>query len=307
MAGSRMKATNEQLASAYADLDSVWKVAEMFGMCGQSVHERLVKLGITTPQNVFTEAEQDRLTRDYAAYASVGKLADLAADMGRTKHFICRQARALGLTDQRRAKPYLAPVLSARMKKWYADNSHPRGMSGKSHSQEVRERAGLATSARWAAMTKDEQSAMTLKRMKAKVEKYGCIATPNSGRGSWKAAWHEIGGVRKFYRSKWESNYARYLEWLKQRGIIAAWRHEPMTFWFEKIKRGVRSYLPDFEVTELDGSISYHEVKGWMDARSKTTINRMRIYHPKVKLLVIDSKQYHAIKAKVSGLVDGWE
>jgi len=28
--------------------------------------------------------------------------------MGRTKHFICRQARALGLTDQKRAKPFLA-------------------------------------------------------------------------------------------------------------------------------------------------------------------------------------------------------
>ncbi len=123
----------------------------------------------------------------------------------------------------------------------------------------------------------------------------------------WKAAWREIGDKRIYARSKWEANYARYLEFLKKNGNIIEWEHEPETFWFEKIKRGVRSYLPDFMVTELDGSIVYHEVKGWMDARSKTKINRMKKYYPRVALRVIEAKSYTALAKQLSGLINDWE
>lgn len=123
----------------------------------------------------------------------------------------------------------------------------------------------------------------------------------------WRAAWHEIGGKRSFYRSRWESNYAYYLEWLKGQGLIKEWEHEPVTFWFEKIKRGVRSYLIDFRVTENDGRQIYHEIKGWMDSRSKTKLKRMAKYYPEVKIIVIDSKGYAAIAAKVSRIVPGWD
>jgi hypothetical protein len=36
----------------------------------------------------------------------MGKLGDLAAAMGRTRQFICRQARTLGLTDPKAPRPY---------------------------------------------------------------------------------------------------------------------------------------------------------------------------------------------------------
>jgi hypothetical protein len=124
---------------------------------------------------------------------------------------------------------------------------------------------------------------------------------------SWVAAWREIGGTRKFYRSKWEANYARYLEWLKQKGEIKDWLHEPETFWFDGIKRGVVSYLPDFKVIENNGAIVFHEVKGWMDPKSKTKIKRMRIYHPKVKLIVIGSKAYGSIKKTMRPIITDWE
>jgi len=137
--------------------------------------------------------------------------------------------------------------------------------------------------------------------------KYGSISPPNIARGSWKAAWKEIGGVRKFYRSRWESNYAHYLEFLKLHKQILKWEHEPETFWFDKIKRGTCSYLPDFRVTNMDGSIEYHEVKGWMDGRSKTKIKRMRIYHPKVVLIIRDGPWFKKNSRQLSGLVKGWE
>jgi hypothetical protein len=123
---------------------------------------------------------------------------------------------------------------------------------------------------------------------------------------SWKAAWHEIGGQRKYYRSNWEANYAYYLQWLKEGNHIADWKHEPKAFWFEGVKRGTVSYLPDFWVLENDDRDSFHEVKGWMDARSKTKIARMAKYYPNVTLVVIDSKAYRELRKKVSGLVPGW-
>lgn len=138
-------------------------------------------------------------------------------------------------------------------------------------------------------------------------------------RGSWmsrqrqarnaaaRPGWHEIGGKRKYYRSRWEANYARYLEWLKCMGQIRDWSHEPKTFWFDGVKRGVVSYLPDFLVIENSGREVYHEVKGWMDARSRTKIRRMRIYHPKIALVVIDRQAYAEIRRKVSRLVPEWQ
>lgn len=124
---------------------------------------------------------------------------------------------------------------------------------------------------------------------------------------TWKAGWRDIGGINKFYRSRWEANYARYLEWLRDHGEIASWRHEPKTFWFDGIKRGCVSYLPDFEVVEVCGKVAYHEVKGWMDDRSATKIKRMAKYYPEVTLIVIAQKEYRKIELQVSRLITGWE
>jgi hypothetical protein len=115
----------------------------------------------------------------------------------------------------------------------------------------------------------------------------------------------EIGGKSFFARSSWEANVAAYLEFLKTNQEIKEWEHEPETFWFEKIKRGVRSYLPDFRVTKNDETIYFLEVKGWMDSKSKTKIKRMGLYHPNVILDVIDSKRYTAIK-RSSAVIKNW-
>jgi len=128
-----------------------------------------------------------------------------------------------------------------------------------------------------------------------------------SDKTSWKSGWREIGGKRNYYRSRWEANYARYLEWLRELGQILEWEHEPETFWFEGVKRGTVSYLPDFRVTETNGKIVYHEVKGWMDPKSKTKLRRMKKYHPDVSLILIDSKAYRKLAKQVDGIIYGWE
>jgi hypothetical protein len=124
---------------------------------------------------------------------------------------------------------------------------------------------------------------------------------------SWKAAWREIGGFKKYYRSKWEANYARYLQFLLEHNEIQKWEHEPETFWFTEILRGCRSYLPDFRITENNGEIEYHEVKGWYDDRSKTKIKRMKKYYPNIKLVLIDAKWFKKNNSKLKGLITHWE
>lgn len=104
--------------------------------------------------------------------------------------------------------------------------------------------------------------------------------------------WAEFPGGKRYYlKSSWELRYANLLESLLKSGSIKSWTYEEDTFWFEKIRRGVRSYTPDFKITNLDDTIEYHEVKGWMDAKSKTKLNRMRIYHPNIKVLVIGAEE----------------
>lgn len=106
------------------------------------------------------------------------------------------------------------------------------------------------------------------------------------------AEWKVIGGKKNYYRSKWEWQYALYLQFIKEQGLILEWLHEPHTFWFDKIKRGVRSYKPDFKITEPDGTHYWAEVKGFMDSKSHTKLSRFKRYYPKEKMVVIDHKWF---------------
>jgi len=123
----------------------------------------------------------------------------------------------------------------------------------------------------------------------------------------WKKGWREIGNTRHFYRSRSEANYARFLEWQKSRGIIKDWAYEPETFWFNGVKRGVVSYLPDFKVTFQDGKQEYHEIKGWMDLKSKTKLKRMAKFYPSVVVKLISHKAYKDLEQMVFRMVSGWE
>lgn len=128
-----------------------------------------------------------------------------------------------------------------------------------------------------------------------------------------KKAHKSVKGRRKdldnvFFRSTWEANYARYLNLLVKSGNIYRWEFEPDTFWFLEIKRGVRSYLPDFKVWETENSKPYYiEIKGWMDPKSKTKLKRMAKYYPEIELRLVGEKQYREIERKLSGAIKGWE
>lgn len=265
----------------------------------------------------WTKAEIDMLISAYKDENCHVWLDDLSNRIGRHKSNVCRKARELGLTSKNRKRKAFRIVrknkyscaeqrnaaFSERMKLAIAEKGHPRGALGIKHSDETKALISEKSKLAWSSKTEEERLEWSHKMQKASRDSLN----KGRARGSWKAAWHEIGGKRNFYRSRWESNYARYLEWLKQRGDIADWKHEPETFWFESIKRGTRSYKPDFRVWENDGSSCLHEVKGWMDSRSRTCLSRMAKYHPKEKIVLIDGTQYRKIRKVAMGIVSGWE
>lgn len=135
-------------------------------------------------------------------------------------------------------------------------------------------------------------------------------ANPNAEKTSYAncaRGWRIVGGIRFYARSLWEANYARYLNFLREAGQIASWEHEPKTFWFEGIKRGTRSYLPDFRVVMPNGRVEWHEVKGWMDTRSRTQLKRMAKYYPEETLILAEGKKIKSLNQTLGRFVEGWE
>ena len=121
------------------------------------------------------------------------------------------------------------------------------------------------------------------------------------------ASWRTIGDKKHYFRSTWEANYARFLEFLRENNAIHDWFYEPETFWFKNIKRGVVSYKPDFKVIRKNTTHYWVEVKGFMDSKSKTKIKRLKKYYPDEEIVVVDKKWFRKNMSKIRGLCDGVE
>lgn len=119
----------------------------------------------------------------------------------------------------------------------------------------------------------------------------------------YKSGWRN--DLQMFFRSTWEANYARYLNFLVERNQILGWEYESIEFYFP-IKRGTRFYRPDFLVFELTGEIVIHEVKGHMTQKANTALTRMAKYYPGITLNLIDRSHYKSI-AKYQRLISEWE
>lgn len=141
-------------------------------------------------------------------------------------------------------------------------------------------------------------------RCKAKRMSATQLTTLGADRNKYHGGYRDDLGM--YVRSRWEANWARYLDWLKRRGEISAWEYEPKTFEFP-LRRGAIHYTPDFRVVDASGGHEWHEVKGWMDPKSKTKLRRMAKYYPNETVKVIDQRAYKAVFSAVGPLIDGWE
>jgi len=280
----------------------------MMGLCGQTVYSILSKLGVIHKMNIWTKREDEILLKEYNNYRSIGRLGDLASKLGRTKQFMCRKAKLLGLTDTNKHNIWMKELhdkLSISAKERIKKYGHNRGFKGHHHTQDARRRISCGTKREW----QNPNSVLNSKEYRQKLSDRMSIAQSKGIMNNNYSRVHSgtviIGNKTNFYRSSWEVNIAAYYEFLKNKNKIKDWEYEPTVFWFENIKRGVRSYKPDFRITNNDGSQYYVEVKGWMDDKSKTKIKRMKIYYPEIKLEILGSDRYKSI-SKYSSIIPDW-
>lgn len=184
---------------------------------------------------------------------------------------------------------------------------HPRGMLGKNHSRAVCIEMSHRTRNAWADPTSVFNSDRFKQRQSDNMTRIRATHTttnPYSRTKSGKRA--DLND--QFFRSGWEANFARYLNLLLKNGDIVKWEYEPDRFDFTAIQRGTRSYTPDFKIWDAVGAEPYYyEVKGWMDAKSKTRLKRMAKYYPDVKVIVFGAKEYRDLKKKLSKIIPNWE
>lgn len=213
------------------------------------------------------------------------------AMVGRPKQLFSKKTRAL---------------MSANAKRlWKRDYKRMCKASRAGHTEEAKMKRSASLKAWWDE-NKDRYLTDEVRQAKSDaMTKTAARRKPENSFSRCRRGFREDLGI--YVRSMWEANYARYLKWLVSVGEIKDWKYEPKTFWFEKVRRGVRSYKPDFCVTTNKGSEEYHEVKGWMTDKSATALKRMRIYYPEVVMVLIDEKRYNAIKRTAAQMIKHWE
>jgi hypothetical protein len=121
----------------------------------------------------------------------------------------------------------------------------------------------------------------------------------------WKG-WAEIGGKRFYAKSKWEYNYAQYLNFMVKHKKIIDWDYEPKTFTFLGVTKGCVSYKPDFFVKFPNGYEEYIEVKGWEQSSDRTKWKRMAKYYPEINLRIINKKFFNENGKILSGVIKDW-
>lgn len=254
----------------------------------------------------FTEEQIQELELLYSDFlCGDNKLNDFCSKHGKGKPNVCRKARKLGLTNgKRKLESEFKEKTTTNLLESIKINGHPKGMLNKKHKESTKKIMSECSKRMW----KDENSKVnTDEHRQFLSDKMMMLQAKGISKNQYsrsKQGDYDIKGKIIFFRSLWEANYALYLDFLINQDQISKWEFEVDTFWFEKIKRGVRSYKPDFKVYDMHGKIIYHEVKCWMDSKSKTKLKRMKLYHPDVKIKLIEKKQYNEIKTKLSGIIN---
>ena len=295
--------TTEELILSYRELKSVWKVGEKYGIRGQSVHERLTKAGVVKGINYFTESDKKLLLELYPIYKANNNLVELAKLMKRTKQFICRKAKELGITSRsnplsEKLKRNLSIKASERLKK----NGHPKGFKGHKHTPDSKIKMSILSKRNWQNpkfklrsedATLRRSDTMFKNRINGKIQ-------PHSNR---KECNETINHKEFNFKSSWEFGFALVLEKLRINGSILSWDYEPTRFIFDDVKVGIRSYLPDFAVFNKRGETIFFEVKGWKMNVGMKRIEMFKERFPNIKLHIIDEYEYKKVISETNYLL----
>jgi hypothetical protein len=292
--------TEEQkqfLIENYPSMGKEWCCQQLNLREGQVRHHcSKLKLKLDINSEFFKEFQEK------AAKSKVGKKKPIHSELMRQKF----KEGLLGefgiMTNEKKRE------ISQRTKKYIRENGHPKGMLGKKHNGKTKSIMSKNSKEMWEnadSYVNSQEYRQYLSDKASKQTNFRLADNSSSIYSRSKKGTITIGEKTIFARSRWEANIAAYFEFLKKNNEIKDWEHEPTTFWFLEIKRGIRSYKPDFLITRNDGTQYYEEVKGWMDDKSKTKLNRMRIYYPKIDIRVLGEDRYKAI-SKNKSVIPNW-
>lgn len=277
--------------------------------------------------NFWTIEEEALLRKIYEEYdGRRGITKELEETFGRSASDVYAKAERLGLKkdavvwegrkEKRGAYHGLSSeevkkIQSDRQKRLIKENGHPRGMAGKKHTDETKAVISAASFLHEANKTPAQRRREAKKAIESNLARYG-----NGGGGVRSQNHNAFSRARRgkredlgdiFFRSSWEANWARYLNFLVQVKQIVSWEYEPQTFVFHGITRGQVSYMPDFKLNMPDGSHVWHEVKGWMNPASKAKLKRMAKFYPEENVKVIAQKEYQSVKVSIGKSLPNWE
>jgi len=149
--------------------------------------------------------------------------------------------------------------------------------------------------------TKAMKRSRTRKKLLAKIKTrrsykgeanphYGKKASPRSGKG--KFFFRE--DLQRWFRSTWEANYARILNY---QGI--EWKYEVKRF---EIKSLGRTYLPDFYIISQD---KFVEIKGRPDEDFDLLMGFIKEFNCNFEM--VGPEEYYDLQKKYSKVIKGWE
>lgn len=266
----------------------------------------------------WTSQEKKRLKKIYAS--GRWDVIEMAMrELGRTKASVACMANQLGISGGKRgavwSDEYVQKVSKQRttvwtddkiesLKNFYSSIGHypsdnellDAGFNPKT-CRSVASEMGLSRSGRFKQEKTCKACGVKFTATKSANRKFCSLKCGYAGRNDFNGKTGFITGKFEFgsktisARSSWEVVYACYLEREQSNGRILSWRHEPRRFVFDSPGK-FRSYLPDFEVVNTDGSIEYHEVKGVVTDRMKTQFKSMAEQYPEVKLVLRDSSWF---------------
>ena len=100
--------------------------------------------------------------------------------------------------------------------------------------------------------------------------------------------------LNNFFRSGWEANFARILNYNK-----IDWEYE-----YKRFDLIDSIYCPDFYLPEFE---CYIEVQGYVREKKNKNLKKMVEQYPEIKLFILDAEGYSQLENKFSLVVQNWE
>ena len=292
----------EQFLIDNGDKMSVKDLMNALDKTDGAIRNKKSSLGIKNNRSlIYTQEEKDIIKDWYILHLESDEggieLDKLSKILGRSKTYICAIAGEMGLTYYGNYSKEDRKNRGIKMST-FNEKYSPSRFSGKHHSLKSKRQMSIKQRIRFENMSEEEKKDYISKGILTKRQNNIYTTTENSYsrcRGGYRE------DLNKYFRSSWEANIARYLNFLHIK-----WEYEFKRFNFEEIDSGVLSYMPDFYLSELDIWI---EVKGWMDEKSKTRFKYFEKFYPEEnnKLILIERKRYNEIEKEFKYIVSNWE